>query len=220
MKASFSNSFRVVLALWIGLSVSPLAHAQHGGGGGHGGGHAGGGHSGGRGHMHGGAGRNAGSTKPRGITRFPPFRAVRLFEHRHRRHSREPFVANGLFVGGFADCGFWDWNCAWGWDDGWDNSYFDFNNWTYPAPSPEASNPGGSASASSLVTVLYLKDGYSVGVTDYWLENDELHYVTTYGGENAIPVDEIDLQRTVDENAARGAPFVFRPKQAPPLENH
>jgi hypothetical protein len=63
------------------------------------------------------------------------------------------------------------------------------------------------------VTLLYLKHGYSVGVTEYWVENGELHYLTTYGGENAV---ELDLQQTVNENASRRVPFTLRPKLAPP----
>jgi hypothetical protein len=204
MKASFANTCRVVLAAWLALSLPSLALAQHGGGG-HGGGHFGGGHFGGRGHTH--AGLHGADAKPRGITRYPPFSAVRLFaHHRHRRFAQPFLFSNGLFVGGFGDCGFWDWNCVGGWDD----------NWMYAAPSSGAPNSGGTASASPPVTLLYLKGGYSVGVTEYWVENGELHYLTTYGGENAVPIGELDLQQTVNENASRGVPFTLRPKQAPP----
>ena len=46
-------------------------------------------------------------------------------------------------------------------------------------------------------------------------------YLTTYGGENAVPFGDLDLQRTLNESSNRGMPFVLRPKQAPPpLENH
>jgi hypothetical protein len=206
MKGIFANTFRVVLAALLALALSSLAQAQHGGG--HGGGGHGGGHGG---HMHAG-GRDGGNAKAHGITRYPPFSAVRLFTHRRQRRFREPFVSNGLFVGGFADCGFLDRNCGLGWDD----SYVDFGNWAYTAVGSKAPNSRGNASASPPVAVLYLKNGYSVGVTDYWLENGELHYFTTYGGENAVPIAEIDLQRTVDENASNDVPFVLRPKQAPP----
>jgi hypothetical protein len=61
------------------------------------------------------------------------------------------------------------------------------------------------------IIVFYLKDGSSYGVTDYWLEGGRLHYVTTYGGSNAIDLDELDTQRTVDENAKQGVTFTLKP---------
>jgi hypothetical protein len=60
------------------------------------------------------------------------------------------------------------------------------------------------------LTLLYLKSGFSYGATDYWITGGELHYVTSYGGENAISVDQLDLDRTVNENASRGVPFLSR----------
>jgi hypothetical protein len=207
MKASFANTFRALLVASLALSLSSLAYTQHGGGGGHGGGHVGGGRFGGRGHA--GAGLRSGSAKPHGIAGHPPFSVVRLFARHHHRH-----FANGLFVGGFGDCGLWDWNCIWGWDD----SYFDFDNWMHPPTGSGLPISGGIASSSPPVTVLYLNGGYSVGVTEYWLENAELHYHTTYGGDNAVPIDELDLQRTINENASRGVPLALRAKQAPPSD--
>ena len=65
------------------------------------------------------------------------------------------------------------------------------------------------AKVSKPMVILFLNDGSSYGVTDYWLANGELHYVTTYGGENKIPVEELDLQRTVDANATRGVNFTL-----------
>lgn len=62
---------------------------------------------------------------------------------------------------------------------------------------------------------IYLKDGSSYGVTDYWLTGGELHYVTNYGGENSIPAERLDLQRTVDENAALGVSFVLSNQPIP-----
>jgi hypothetical protein len=35
-----------------------------------------------------------------------------------------------------------------------------------------------------------------------------------YGGENAIGMDQVDLQRSVDENARRGVKFSLKPKPA------
>jgi hypothetical protein len=198
MKAAWATNFRLILAVWLALSVCAVARGQHGAGGGHGGGHLGGR---GGGHLS----RLGASAQPRGITRHPPFSAFRFFG-RHRRRLAQPFLfSHGLFIGGVGGCDFWDWNCGFLWEDA-------FGNWMPPALAPGASNPE-SASASPFVAVLYLKNGYSVGVSKYGVQDDELHYLTTYGGENAIPFDQIDLPRTVKENSSRGIPFTLRPNQ-------
>jgi len=64
------------------------------------------------------------------------------------------------------------------------------------------------------VTLLQLRDGSMYGLTDYWLENGHLHYVTTYGGANSVPLERIDFDETVRLNAERGVEFVLRPKPA------
>jgi hypothetical protein len=38
-----------------------------------------------------------------------------------------------------------------------------------------------------------------------------LHYTVNYGGESTLNMDEVDLQRTVDENARRGIRFSLKP---------
>jgi hypothetical protein len=82
-----------------------------------------------------------------------------------------------------------------------------------------ASAYSGAANAASVnaapITVLYLKDGSSYGLRDYWLQDGRLRYVTTYGGANGIDIDRIDMQRTVDENAKNGVTFTLRPGTAP-----
>jgi len=144
--------------------------------------------------------------KAHGIGRLNVFRV--FHRHRYGFYGQPYFFANGLLLGDFVDCGFWDWDCGFGWD----RVYFDSENPAMPQPGPAAATPADVNSAT--ITVLYLKNGYSVGVTDYYLENDELHYLTTYGGQDAIPIGELDLQRTVNENASLGVAFVLHPKQA------
>jgi hypothetical protein len=73
----------------------------------------------------------------------------------------------------------------------------------------ESSNPG--PTAKPVTAVLYLKDGSSYAVTDYWLADGKIHYVTSYGGENSIDQSALDLQRTVNENASQGLSFTLRP---------
>jgi hypothetical protein len=182
-----------------------FAYAQHGGSG-----HSGGGHSGGHfgGHAHAGRDGFGENEKAHGITRYPPFSAVRIFHHRHRSFGEPYFFANGLLLGSYVNCGFWDWGCGLGWD------YVDSGDWMNPAPGDEVRGFG-AAGESKTVTVLYLKNGYSVGVTDYYLERGDLHYMTTYGGEDSVPIGQVDLQRTVNENASMGVAFVLHPRQAP-----
>jgi hypothetical protein len=54
------------------------------------------------------------------------------------------------------------------------------------------------------VVLLQLLDGSMYGVTRYWPEGTELHYVTDYGGENSVPLVRIDLAKTIELNAVRG----------------
>lgn len=68
---------------------------------------------------------------------------------------------------------------------------------------------------SKPAAMIYLKDGSSYGVTDYWLSGGSLHYITNYGGENSIPAERLDLQRTVDVNAAHGVSFILSNQPAP-----
>jgi hypothetical protein len=66
------------------------------------------------------------------------------------------------------------------------------------------------------MTLLQLRDGSMYGLTQYWVEGDNLHYFTTYGGENSVPIQRIDFEETVRLNADRGVDFVLRPKPATP----
>jgi hypothetical protein len=56
-----------------------------------------------------------------------------------------------------------------------------------------------------------LKDGTTYAASDYWLQDGVLHYTVNYGGESTLNMDELDLQRTVNENAQRGINFSLHP---------
>jgi|GEM_PF-3187164 len=71
----------------------------------------------------------------------------------------------------------------------------------------------GSIGASN-VTMIYLKDGTTFSVTDYWLAGNKLHYVTENGVEQTIDADQIDLQLTTDQNASRGVSVTLKPAPA------
>ena len=91
--------------------------------------------------------------------------------------------------------------------------------WGPSAPPEETGGGGGSASSTDNEVVLFLKDGTVYAITDYWIADNKLHYITNYGGENSIPLDQLDMQRTVDVNAKRGINITLRPtpqsQQAP-----
>ena len=63
------------------------------------------------------------------------------------------------------------------------------------------------SNAKAHVVLLQLLDGSMYGLTRYWLEGTTLHYVTTYGGENSVPLERIDFAKTAELNAARGTPL-------------
>jgi hypothetical protein len=62
--------------------------------------------------------------------------------------------------------------------------------------------------------LVYLKDGTMLAASDYWLADGQFHYTVKYGGENAIAMDQVDIQRTTDENAKRGVKFTLKNKPA------
>lgn len=145
------------------------------------------------------------------------------------------FGFNSCFAGGFGCFGF-D-NFGFGpfgmLDEGYGLGYGYGNGWFYP-PAPEASEPPvnpteenqppdysanyyfvpapGEAVAESAqpqqpVVKLVLKDGTIFGVYSYWMQNNQLFYITTYNIKTSIPIDDLDVQKTVDLNAKLGMKF-------------
>jgi hypothetical protein len=68
------------------------------------------------------------------------------------------------------------------------------------------------------ITLLQLKNGWMYGLTDYWVEGDNLHYVTNYGGQNSVPLDLIDRPTTIRLNSERGVEFSLHTKSQPPAQ--
>jgi hypothetical protein len=66
------------------------------------------------------------------------------------------------------------------------------------------------------VFVVVLNNGTSHAVTDYWVADGYLEYINPDGTRSHIPLEALDLQKTVSENAPRGRPFVLR---STPAEN-
>jgi hypothetical protein len=61
------------------------------------------------------------------------------------------------------------------------------------------------------VVQLYLKDGTVYSVQDYWLADGKLHFIVDAGVEFSFDLNQLDMQRTVDENARRGVQLVLKP---------
>ena len=90
--------------------------------------------------------------------------------------------------------------------DNYSNSYS-------PDASPQqgTDQPAQAAPPAPPTTLIYFKDGTSYEVMSYWLDAGKLHYITNYGGETSVDLAQLDLQRTVDENARAGVSFTLRP---------
>jgi hypothetical protein len=71
-----------------------------------------------------------------------------------------------------------------------------------------------AARSSRVITLLALKDGTMYGVIDYWLDRGVLHYIPSYGGENTLPLEGVDINKTVELNSAKGIGFVLRSSPA------
>jgi hypothetical protein len=70
-----------------------------------------------------------------------------------------------------------------------------------------------------------MKDGTLYFVTDYWLVNGELHFKNledngTKVVEHTLDFGQLDLQKTIDINTARGFRFVLRNEPLEPYLMH
>jgi hypothetical protein len=82
-------------------------------------------------------------------------------------------------------------------------------------PATNNAAPVNQAKSEQPVTLLQLRDGSMYGLVAYWVEDGQLHYTTTYGGQNSLELDRIDLEKTVQLNAERGIQFVLHPNTPP-----
>jgi hypothetical protein len=62
---------------------------------------------------------------------------------------------------------------------------------------------------------LFLKDGTTLFVNDYWVVDDQLHFTIIEDegmkpAEHVVPFDDLDLQKTIDVNTKRGFRFMLR----------
>jgi hypothetical protein len=77
-----------------------------------------------------------------------------------------------------------------------------------PAVAPEDRDLGNG------VFLLVLNNGASHAVIDYWVADGYLEYISPDGTRSHVPLEALDLQDTVNENAPRGLAFVLRSARA------
>lgn len=124
-----------------------------------------------------------------------------------------PVFAYGTPFWGFNSCGLTACDLYWPWT-------YESNSIYSPGPinyGPEVY--GGPAevygSESPELPELHLKDGTILNVTDYWVVDNQLHFMIAEE-EGAKPTEEIvsfdalDLQKTIDVNTRRGFRFMLR----------
>jgi hypothetical protein len=58
---------------------------------------------------------------------------------------------------------------------------------------------------------LYRKDGAVYSARDYWLADGNLHFTVDNGVEFSFDINQLDVQRTVDENARSGVQVILKP---------
>jgi len=86
----------------------------------------------------------------------------------------------------------------------------------YQYPPAGIQSSGTSNETDGQILMLYLTDGTVYALTNYWVADGKLHYVTSYGGENTVDIKQVDVQHTVDVNAKRGVKFTLKPQASPP----
>jgi len=74
----------------------------------------------------------------------------------------------------------------------------------------EEGAPRRHAPAGSALTLLALKGDILFPVTEYWLEDGLVFYVTSTGRQGSVPLRDLDWEMTSRLNAERGQEFVLR----------
>ncbi|MBI3666607.1 MAG: hypothetical protein HY236_10360 [Acidobacteria bacterium] len=80
---------------------------------------------------------------------------------------------------------------------------------TYVVP-PRSEEPPAPAPAPQPLYLIALKNHSIYSATEYWLEDDTLHYITLYGAHNQATLDQVDLEFTTRLNRERGIEFTLR----------
>ena len=79
---------------------------------------------------------------------------------------------------------------------------------------PDTNPVTANVAISAPTLLVYLKDGTMLVANDYWVEGGQFHYTVKYGSENQVALDQVDVQKSTDENAKRGVKFTLKPRPA------
>jgi hypothetical protein len=251
LSGSILNKILVVTAGVLACTClqAPVALAQHGGGGGHfGGGGFGGGHFAPPPAAHAPSSHSAAAPRTHGPSSPPPVGAGAYYRPVGPpfRSPIYPGYGYGYGYPFYFGNPFWGFGFGWGFNSCWWPSYDLFCGWgfgyapwgygygydgggggyaagNYVAATPNYSAPSYAyAGESRDLPQLYLKDGTVYSVTDYWLVDNQLHFLTMEQGgaqrvEHVVDFDDLDMQTTIDAATRRGFRFVLRNE---PLEQY
>ena len=78
-------------------------------------------------------------------------------------------------------------------------------------PVEQTSTQTYSVGNGAVPVLIYLKNGSVFSVRDYWYSGDQVHYVLLNGNVGVFNSSELDLRRTIDENARSGVKVVVNP---------
>jgi hypothetical protein len=141
---------------------------------------------------------------------------------------------------GFGWPGFgWGWGPAWidpiwgwpgygyyGYPADYSNDYpYDDNSYSTPPENVPSSDTGAPPDVQmptqstdngkiEMPILLYMKDRSVFAASDYWVEDGKLHYVLSTGAEKMVELDQVDIKRTMVENADLGTQVTLKPRPA------
>jgi hypothetical protein len=106
-------------------------------------------------------------------------------------------------------------------DNSYDENYQGNSNGNWITPNEPGSSSAQRSPSMAVPFLIYMKGGRILSVRDYWMVDDELHYVLMSGVQNSVDLEQVDLPRTNTENAKSGVRFIFKsePSAAPPAPN-
>jgi hypothetical protein len=179
---------------------------------------------------------NSFSGRPRG--------AVYFYHYSHPRRPFGRYLSSGCFFNGttqvcffapllpfcgFADAFYFGAGLGGGWIDSGDGAdeveqpemdtippESDLSDYGAPGGSDSTRTEGlaGNSAAGKDQFMLVLKNGVRYGVSDYWVADGYLEYTISDGTRSQVPLESLDVEATVAQNAPRGMSFVLRTSPA------
>ena len=140
----------------------------------------------------------------------PPRRPIRPFPV---IFFYSPLFVYGVPFWGFNSCGWTTCDLLWPWTYG--STYIESPGPISYAPQVYSEPPEVYGEERPDFPELDLKDGTVLNVSDYWVVDNQLHFMIVEeegakATEEVIPFDALDLQKTIDANTQRGFRFMLR----------